>query len=202
MKFVDYTDSRYPICFRCKVFLYNACVGERSCVGGFELDDGSFICGGCAERIPVATDELKIPMKEIAKDFKLNVSVSGVKAWKSRLWLGGLFIRAAARIIGCGFEFSVDKFKPAQRLEYADGDIFVLTLEDKCISSETCARIKEAFEKEMKQKCIVLTGGMTLGVLAKIDSVKVTQNFYSNQSQSEIAKAAAAGVQRAMERNL
>jgi len=46
---------------------------------------------------------LNYPIAAAVKDMTLTVNVTGVRAWKIRVWAGMLLIKLAARVIGCGF---------------------------------------------------------------------------------------------------
>lgn len=52
---------------------------------------------------------IKLPMKECLRELTLTVEVSGIKTAKFRLWLGGLMLKLAARVIGCGIEIKTEK---------------------------------------------------------------------------------------------
>lgn len=65
----------------------------------------------------MASGELKIPMSKVAKDMVLTVSISGLKAFRFRLWAGSLLIRAAAKVIGCAAKFDFGLSEAAGHLQ-------------------------------------------------------------------------------------
>ena len=48
------------------------------------------------------------PVTSAVKNMTLNVNVTGLRAWKWRVWIGLRLIRIAALIIGCGFHVERD----------------------------------------------------------------------------------------------
>lgn len=47
--------------------------------------------------------DVRMPSAKIMRDVTMNVTLTGVLTLRIRLWLGGLLMRFAARVMGCGF---------------------------------------------------------------------------------------------------
>lgn len=47
----------------------------------------------------------KYPVAHAMRTMSLVVNVTGVRTWRLRLWLGGLLLQLAARVMGCGIRF-------------------------------------------------------------------------------------------------
>lgn len=45
---------------------------------------------------------IDVPMSQVMKDATFVVALTGVRAWRVRVWAGVLLIRLAAYVIGCG----------------------------------------------------------------------------------------------------
>jgi hypothetical protein len=43
------------------------------------------------------------PIRKAVKNFTLTVNISGLRAWRCRVWIGVRLIKLAALVIGCGF---------------------------------------------------------------------------------------------------
>lgn len=47
----------------------------------------------------------RYPAGHAMRHVTIRVDVTGVRTWRVRLWLGGLVLRLAARVMGCGIRF-------------------------------------------------------------------------------------------------
>ncbi len=47
----------------------------------------------------------RYPVAHAMRTMTLRVDVTGVRTWRVRLWLGGLLLQLAARVMGCGIRF-------------------------------------------------------------------------------------------------
>ena len=52
---------------------------------------------------------MNISAQSIMNNVTMNVTVSGLRAWRMRLWLGAQFIKLAAFVMGCGFHIEMDR---------------------------------------------------------------------------------------------
>lgn len=54
---------------------------------------------------------MDIPISRLTKRMTVTVNLTGVTAWKARVWLGTQIVKLAARVMGCGFrvDFEVDR---------------------------------------------------------------------------------------------
>lgn len=53
----------------------------------------------------MAALHLKYPVAKAMRHVTMTVDLTGVRTWRMRLWLGGLLVQLAARVMGCGIRF-------------------------------------------------------------------------------------------------
>ncbi len=49
----------------------------------------------------------QIPASEIANSLRLTVTITGVRRFRFRIWIGAQLIQLAALAIGCGIEIKI-----------------------------------------------------------------------------------------------
>ena len=51
---------------------------------------------------------LHTPITNVTKNLTLTLTLTGVRSWQARVWVGTQLIRLAARVMGVGFRVETD----------------------------------------------------------------------------------------------
>lgn len=64
----------------------------------------------------------KVSVARLMRDITLRVEIPGLRTWRGRLWLGGVLLRLAARVMGCGIRVDGPAQPPQAPLLSQRGD--------------------------------------------------------------------------------
>lgn len=57
----------------------------------------------------------KIPISEVTKEVTMQVTVTGFRSFKLRLWLAAILIRLAALVAGMGIEINIGESSDGEK---------------------------------------------------------------------------------------